>query len=479
MFEFDGGRPLSKYLRRFRDEESGNVAIMVAASLVVLLVSVGAGVDISRWLNARSQTVAAVDAAVLAGGRSLQVNSKDKAAAVAAAQKYYKENVTSRLPVVGDTVNFTVAEDGMGVSASGTAYIKTPFLQLANVDKLPLLTASQTKFSGSKISVGGNGGQNVEVSMILDITGSMKGEKLAALKEAAKDLVNIVVWEDQSQYYSKVALVPYSIGVNLGTSMANTARGTLTSGTKTTPGAQKYKFTNDGYPQTQKTFTGSTCVTERLGTYAYTDDPPSTAKVGYNYPSTNNPCPSAQLIPLTSNKTTLTNAIDSYQATGSTAGHIGIAWGWYSLSPKWDKVFTGTSAPASYSKLTELGPKGQPLLKKIAVLMTDGDFNTAYCNGVIAKDSGTGSGDSADKINCNATNGQSSAQALKLCSAMKASGVTVYTVGFDVADQAVAKNMMTQCATDPAKVYIAEDAEQLRTAFRDIALKLSSLYLAR
>jgi Flp pilus assembly protein TadG len=473
----------ARNLARFRDDESGNVAMMFGAALVTLLLGVGAAVDVGRWLHARSQTVAAIDAAVLAGGRALQVNSKNKSAAVEVAKKYYIQNVTSRLPVVGDTVNFGVASDGMGITASGMAYIKTPFLNFAGVEKLPLITAAQTEFASSKIAVGGNGGQNVEVSLILDITGSMKGSKLSDLKEAAKDLVNIVIWDDQSEYYSKVALVPYSIGVNVGSSIANTVRGTMKSGTATSPGSANYKFTN--MLNSQKTFPVSTCVTERTGNYAYTDDPSTTAKVGTNYhasgsaASSSNPCPTAQLVPLTSNKTTLTNAIDSYAATGSTAGHIGIGWGWYTLSPRWNNVFTGTSAPASYSKLTEIGPKGVPVLKKIAVLMTDGDFNTAYCNGVIAKNSGTGSGADADHINCNATNGTSSDQALQLCAAMKAKGIEVYTVGFDVGDQNVAKNLMNKCATDAGKVYIADNGDQLRDAFRDIALKLSSLYISK
>jgi hypothetical protein len=184
-------------------------------------------------------------------------------------------------------------------------------------------------------------------------------------------------------------------------------------------------------------------------------------------------------MPLSSDKTALTNAISAYAAGGSTAGQTGLAWGWYTLSPKWNTVFTGTSAPQSYSKLSQIGPKGQPLLKKIAVLMTDGDFNTAYCNGVISKDSNQGAGAATDRINCNATNGTSSDQALKLCEAMKKTGIEVYTVGFDVGDQNVAKNLMSKCATDPTKVYIADDGDALRSAFRDIALKLSSLYISK
>ncbi len=106
---------------RFRKDASGNVAVVFALMGVVLMLAIGGAVDVGRWLHARDQTIAAVDAAVLAGGRALQTSSSDEAAAVDAANKYYKENVTSRLPVVNDTVSFEVAGDGKGMTASGSA----------------------------------------------------------------------------------------------------------------------------------------------------------------------------------------------------------------------------------------------------------------------------------------------------------------------------------------------------------------------
>ena len=62
------------------------------------MLAIGAAVDISRWLHARDQTIAAVDAAVLAGGRWLQTSASDNAGAIATAQKFYSQNVASRLP---------------------------------------------------------------------------------------------------------------------------------------------------------------------------------------------------------------------------------------------------------------------------------------------------------------------------------------------------------------------------------------------
>src|SRR3546814_13847045 len=74
---------------------------------------------------------------------------------------------------------------------------------------------------------------------------------------------------------------------------------------------------------------------------------------------------------------------------------------------------------------------GQKVMK-VVIIMTDGDFNTIYHDGVIAKNStgGGASGSSGEKINENGTNGSPFAQAEALCTNMKAAGVLAYTVGF-------------------------------------------------
>src|SRR6185503_10993499 len=161
--------------------------------------------------------------------------------------------------------------------------------------------------------------------------------------------------------------------------------------------------------------------------------------------ASDNPCPTTAVMPLSPDRTALKSKIDALAIDGSTAGHIGIGWGWYMISPNFGYLWPTASQPAAY---------GTDELIKIAVIMTDGAFNTAYCNGVIAKDSGTGSGTGADHSNCNATNGSSASQALSQCAAMKAKGIIVFTVGFELDTQA-AKDLMTQCATSTAYAYIA------------------------
>jgi hypothetical protein len=53
--------------------------------------------------------------------------------------------------------------------------------------------------------------------------------------------------------------------------------------------------------------------------------------------------------------------------------------------------------------------------------------------------------------------------------------IEVYTVGFQVSS--AAKTFLTNCATDSSHYYDATTEDALKAAFRDIALKISTLRL--
>lgn len=441
-----------KFARGFRRNERGATAINFALMAVPMAVTVFGMVDVSRASTEKLHLQDALDAAALAAARStattdaqLQaVGSQVLAADLAGAKSVLK---TSSFKMVGNTV---VA------SASATM---TPV-----VAKLWLNGDMQMGASTEVLRAS----QNIEVALVLDVTGSMGGTKISDLRTAAKDLVDLVVKDVQTPYYTKVALVPYSMGVNVGSTYAATVRGTPAAGTSTTPGSQKFTFTNAS--GSSKTQTISNCVSERTGAEAYTDAAPSTAFVGRNYPNTGNPCLGSTIVPLSSNKVSLKNSIDTYTAEGSTAGQIGLAWGWYMVSPTFGSIWPTGSKPAPY---------GDKDLVKVVILMTDGEFNTTYCKGVISKDSGSGSGSNSDHINCNATNGGGFAQAKALCDAMKVKGITIYTVGFDLDDGSAAEDIMEECASDAEHVYLPDSGTQLKTAFSTIAKDINALRLSR
>ena len=54
--------------------------------------------------------------------------------------------------------------------------------------------------------------------------------------------------------------------------------------------------------------------------------------------------PGATIVPLTSDRDKLKDAIDEFKASGTTAGQLGTAFAWYLLSPNWSDVWREDSA---------------------------------------------------------------------------------------------------------------------------------------
>ena len=99
--------------------------------------------------------------------------------------------------------------------------------------------------------------------------------------------------------------------------------------------------------------------------------------------------------------------------------------------------------------------------------MTDGDYNTEY---------------TADGINGSPGAGSTPANASSACrpknsARPRRTKASKFMVGFQVSSNAA--NLLKKCATDPLWFYDAKSPEQLAQSYRDIALKLSALYLAK
>ncbi len=517
------------FVWRLRSDERGVTAVIFGLSVPLLFLCAGIAIDAARWFDARHETAAAVDAAVLAGGRTLQIQPDDPDAAIAVALKVYRANTESRMRTLSDSISFSLADNNQAIVASGTAKIGTSFLAMAGITELDLASDAQAGFAKAKISTGGNGGGHVEISLMLDVTGSMcddgagpcqSGNKLTGLKTAAKDLIDIVVAQNQGQFTSKVALIPFSTRVRVGpdggganmmrdlTNLNATWSGwyrecTQGSGTGGSESGGNWTCTRTQVQQ-KSNWKVMPCVTDRYNNnigFDATDTRPSSgvwlnAHDGsrmtlswdssdvtpssdrglssadpanhWNY-SSDGVCADVannnEIMPLSNDKSALKNRIDGLEAYGSTAGALGTAWAWYTLSPNWDNVFTGNSRPRPYSDLTTLQPSGAPLLRKVAVLMTDGGYNTYR-----------GWKDQSQQDVSNF--------ALQLCTNMKAQGIEVYTVGFALdqltaSERTIAEATLKACGTDLSHFYDTLTVPQLQAAFRDIALKMTTLALIR
>lgn len=450
-------RPTYGWRNALTRDERGDVTVLLGLMALVLFMAIGLAVDYGRWSLAREQTISATDAAVLAAGRTLQTNGGDEAAALTVAETFYKNATSGRLAVLDDTISFQVSESGTVVTTVGNAHIQTPFMGIGGVRTLPLLrpardgiTRTTDDYSTAKFGAGKNAGQNVEIAMMLDVSGSMgEGTKLSDMKDAASDLVNIVVWDDQSTYTSRVALVPFSGDVRPPPSVLTSVTGSATALPKT-----------KGNGKSTTTYLPTDCVVERGGTNRYHDVAPAAGSYLLRHYTESGACyigTANTVVPLTSEKTSLTSAIGGLTSGGSTAGHIGTAWSYYSLSPKWSSTFNLSQSAANWNAKDT---------KKIAVLMTDGMYNSTHDSDGV---------DATASSSINSTD--SSTQAKNLCEAMKADNVEIYTVGFQL-DDSTAIATLQACATDASHFYQASTGDELKNAFRDIALKTIDLYIS-
>jgi Flp pilus assembly protein TadG len=480
--------------REFAGDRRGSVGLVFALTAFVVLSLVGGAIDFGRAMTARDQLQNAVDASALAAARAWQTES-DIGVAQDKGLQFFNANKPH-----GYTATMSLEPDYARNSLvmQATAQVPAPFLTAANSIVRPLGATVDFEYlpiharAEAMLAVGGSGESNLEIAMMLDVTGSMAGSKIDDLKAAAKDLIDIVVWDDQSEYTSRVALVPFANGVHLGsTTLVDQVRGALRTGSCTSSTspctswswgspAAYYRFANTS--GSNSTFRPSSyCVSERVGADMLTDEAPNTAarRMGPIYQSSNSSEQSRcslvrttdltvnTIMPLSNEKAILKGHIDKMQTGGATAGQIGTAWAWYMLSPKWAYLWPSQNRPVAY---------GTEKTQKIAILMSDGEYNTAHANGVLSRNSAN----NGTRINTNATNGISDTQADQMCAAMKNNtGITVYTVGFALGGNATAISTLRNCASDPSKFYEAEDGDALKQAFRDIALQVAKLRLSQ
>jgi Flp pilus assembly protein TadG len=433
---------LTRCAKNFAKNKKGNVGMLFGLSAIPIFLAAGSAIDYSRIANAKANLVASLDSSAL---YAAAITGKTEAQMKDLARVYLDKNYTNTSDAAVSAFDLHNYADR--VEVTGTVQVKTWFMSVGGINNVDVNANSQIMKAGNSI----------EVSLVLDVTGSMAGSKLTSLKNAANNFVDTVVWSAQTPYYSKVAVIPFSEGVNMGTAAsANAARGTLTAGTCSSPGCANYQFNYGGHSYT---WPATNCVTERIGAQKYTDAAVSSSPVGRLYDSDTSMCNGVQpLVPLTNDKTVLHNTVNALVAGGGTAGQVGMAWGWYTISPTFG-LWTGSSIPAAY-------PTAGVKLKKIAVFMTDGDFNVSYCNGL------------QNGYVCSATNGDETAQALSLCNAMKAKDITIYTIGFQLTGS-TAINFMHNCATDSTKAYDADDEADLNAAFAEIAQNLLELRVSR
>lgn len=409
----------------FTRARGGNVAVLFALAILPIMAVIGFAVDLNRSKNARLHTQDALDAAVLAAAKLMQTKGDiaDVDGQVTDMFKANMKQIGMELTCANPVTTKSISDRTL--SAKVDCDLETRIMPMFGTDELKFSRVSKAAYSINKL----------EVAFMFDVSGSMKGTKLTDLKKSAKDALDILFDLPAAATGDlRVGITSFATSVNVGTHFE-----------KVTNLKNPRTGLHDDNPNDKKAATSvttsATCVTERDGADAYAETAPSS---GHWILAKNDVCPVTPVVPLTSTRKTLDDNIAALTADGYTAGHLGIAWTWYMLSPKWNAIWPKGSDALAYET---------PSLNKVAILMTDGEFNSAYEKG----------------------NGTTSEQSLKLCDAMKAQGVEVFAVVFQAPKEA--KDLMTKCAS-PGSFYAAENGAELQKAYKSIAVRISRLRIA-
>jgi Flp pilus assembly protein TadG len=193
---------------RFSASGDGNIAVNFAIVLVPLLGFVGAAVDYSRVSSARSSMQVALDSAALMVSKDIGSSSLSATEITARANTYfaalYSSKDSAAVPAV--TAVYTPSTGkGATVKLNAEATVPTNFMKMVGTPSMTVKTASSTNW----------GSVRLRVALVLDVTGSMKGDKIKDLKTATTTLLAQLKASANKPEDVYVSIVPFSKFVNV------------------------------------------------------------------------------------------------------------------------------------------------------------------------------------------------------------------------------------------------------------------------
>lgn len=393
---------ISSLFKRYWRDTRANVAVLFGLSIVPILMVAGFSIDYSRQVTSDQHLQAAIDATSLVSARALEDAMITDLEIETIAQASYRKNLgTSHKDLNCDPADIDIDRVRGIVTVKADCKLATMFGGSVWKKEVGVSASASARAAITKL----------DIAFMLDVSGSMGGQKLEDLKSAAKRAAATLITPKTGDRV-RVSFNSYATSVNAGVYAAKVMDEPV-----------------------------SNCVSEREGQGAWRDDAPGLGKwLGDEA----NACPSSSVLPLTNDLSLFNSNIDALTAGGRTAGHLGVAWSWYLISPEWDEIWPAASKPRAYGEINS---------QKAVILMTDGKFNQSY-SGLL---------------------GSSNVQAKRLCTEMRDAGVIIYSVAFQAPSSA--KATLKNCAGTPDRFFNADDGDELLAAYDAIASHLSNLAL--
>lgn len=478
---------IRRYKDFFRNQQGGTLTI-VAFSAVPLVALVGVGVDTSRGYMVKSRLSAALDAAALAGGRAFSSPTRDDDI-----RMYFKANFPDGyMGATVDGPHIFVDEENERIAVDASAEMDTSFMRVLGFDNLTVSSEAEIERAETPL----------DVVLAIDMSGSMGSSggngmsRIAAARQAAKTLTNVLYGNDNTKEYVRIGLVPWNAKVNvtydgMAYDEGQTVEIPVPTFTNPYTGAAQdvvYQVNNSPVLLLRKPneHYWKGCVYNRflddgvsdndadtssnMGTFGTTVWPAwepvgkeGEPQAGYwNVCSSSQngsectPCLSHGITPLDNSKQPVLNAIDALQnPKGTTNIPGGLGWAWRTLLP--DAPFTEASQGEDIERTRAI------------VLLTDGENYGGWGDGYRGQ-FGLG-GYARPELND---------RLQELARNIKDDGVVIYAIQYYYNSGAL-QDLMQDVASGPVAPYYhyAPDADSLDRIFKDVANHIAALRLTK
>lgn len=511
----------ARFLTAYGRREDGAIAVQMAFLALPLTVLAFGLVDVNRASVAKKDLQDALDAATLIAGRSMAVSQTD---IQTVGSNALTGQLSSRTDATLASSSFTLS--GSTITSAATVNVTPIVANLWLGGDMQVSASSQIFRSMNK----------VEVAMVLDNTGSMRGTKLTELKNATNDFIDqlsAAAARSTETNPVKIGIVPFSNTVRIaGTSSEvntykaanwmdaagdnNVSREIFwsggSSGSLTAKVNRFTMFSNIG-----QTWGG--CVEGREQPYdvqetAPTRGTPATLFTPYFYPDEADKTAgydrdNNDYIADGTNSNSVWRRMGNYAKYNATVAatkgpNTGCSIQSVSrLSTNWSALKTKVNAMVAdgethiplgmiwgWHLLSPNAPFSDgvaystPKTTKIAVLMTDGDntytnngsnYGTAYDSYGYASSRRLGS--AVDRTSTSARETAIDDRLKLLCTNMKNAGIVIYTVRVEVTSGSSA--LLQNCATTPDKFYDVQSASNLTAVFSAIAGSIENLRITQ
>ncbi|MDP2083832.1 MAG: vWA domain-containing protein, partial [Gemmobacter sp.] len=298
--------------RWFARGEDGSMVLFSMVVLLIMLFVGGMAIDLMRYEAERSRVQATADAAALAGASMRQVLQP----------RAVVEDWFAKAQLSGSLTGVSV-DQGLNfrsVRADTRTVTRPYFMHMMGIQELKSNAAGAAEERRT----------NVEIALVLDISGSMAGTKLTQLKSAAAEFITDVLAEDTENRVS-ISIVPYSGQVNIGPDL--TSRYTLTDRHSMThcvdlPASAYTSLALSRTVAMPQHANADTYNTSNTSTgYSTTSMAPGTTNIWCMPNATN------RVRVHGNNRTTLINQINAMEAIGATSIDAGFRWGVAMIDP--------------------------------------------------------------------------------------------------------------------------------------------------